>query len=601
MRRLSQFVTLALAAALWGASACAQIAPPSASQLAGGEKIACTHNHSPATCSAAQIAALAITNGQISTDTSLTSAIAAFTTTGNAAAGDGGAALWVQGSGCPALGKIASGSGQCFVIASNPVNPFMFGATGGSNDTTAAQNTATYAAANGLWADFLDKTLNVSTVTFPSNSRARNINFFAVASTVDETPVEISGSNASPASNVHLTNVTVNGNRVNQTNLTSSGGDGQRNCLGILGRVSNILIENATLTHCATDGAFLFGNGVVSSSDGDYLQTNVRLLNVNLQWNGRWGGSSMSQQGLVVTGVAKFNGLNLPGYPASPYTSGGNARTANGVLSGPAYGGSWDQEDEAAVGGGFNGETFDFADGTGNAGSMAVVSDVAPTTAGFALRQNLSVSGKFDVQNTAFNYPLRVTQIGSYSGTLPTFRNVKINAQTYVNSQFYTGVENLSVVGNASLLGGTGSNPAAIFTNDTNVSAPLSTDSTLLPALFFAPLPISVVSTTQTVGSGWTIGTPTLVFNRLNTDGSFTDTYTVLITPTGAGLGVFSVTLTSGATVSQVSGSFIDNNTAGVVPGYAYPSGGAANIANFGLTASGTDPVLVVVNMTLIP
>ena len=152
-------IALAIAACAHAQTVTAPAIPPlpstaATTPLAGPELVPGVQSGAPVELTANAIAARALsetfTNSQIGGET-LASDVLAFTTTGNVASGDGGGALWAQGTGCPAAGKIASANGQCYVIASPVLDVRMFGAVAnfGTVDATAALNAAiTYAEAN---------------------------------------------------------------------------------------------------------------------------------------------------------------------------------------------------------------------------------------------------------------------------------------------------------------------------------------------------------------------------------------------------------------------------------------------------------------------
>ena len=86
---------------------------------------------------------LAVTTREVGA-TRLDRAVSVFTTSGWSTAGDGGGALWISGTGCPAPGRVISADGRCWTNSSTVLDVRQFGAVAdsGGADATAALNDA---------------------------------------------------------------------------------------------------------------------------------------------------------------------------------------------------------------------------------------------------------------------------------------------------------------------------------------------------------------------------------------------------------------------------------------------------------------------------
>lgn len=523
-------------------------------------------------------------------------------TLGLTTAGDGGAGFYERTSvASPGPGKFQSTDGQWWILVTNVVNPLQFGAVVGQADsTTYLQNAVNFAATAGVWVDFLGLPFNVSTVSFPSNSRSRNHNFKAIASSVDITPILIAN-----VSNVLVVDPFVDGNRISQGSMTTAGGDGKRQGIAINGRVADITIIRPVIRRCATDGIRCDAGGATSSTDSDYLQVNVRIIDMDSQWNGRHGGSGMSQQNFFVSGASQNNGQNMAGYPSAPYTSGGNARTVSSSLGGNLYGYGWDQEDEGVLGGGFNGCTIALTNVLNNASGLAVSSDADPSVAGFVPRTGLVIRGAALNATDYVNgtLPLIVSQFDSYTGSLKTFVGVAISGVNVAsNFMSFAGIENLSVQGTSSIHATQPLNNPVVIKNCSNYSLDVVSDTDIVPAIEIDALPFSIANLTQIEGSGWTLGNATLGLIGLLPGGQFRVGLSTTITPTGAGVGTFEAQMTGSVTITDVNGGF-ENQPLGafVIGGAHVPGAAGGNAVNFGIVATTTDLILANIYMTIIP
>ena len=301
------------------------------------------------------------------------------------------------------------------------------------------------AAKAGAWFDGQGLIFRVSSLSIPSHSRIRNLSLLALPSTKDQVPILLDGT-AAPVSDVVIVDAVVDGNRVNQTQLL---GDGRRHGIALVGRASGVRLIHPVVRRAATDCIRLEMESASPGGDADYHFIDIVIQDPDLQWCGRWGGSSMSVRGLTVTGaVLKNNGKPMPTFPKAPYASGGNARTFNRALDGPLYGGGWDEEDEGLTGGGFDGVALEVVDGHGNSGAaVSVGSDTTPDAPGFVTRKNLAIRVSGDVANIAAGLSPVIVSQGVYSGALKTYENVRVVADVSDNAMIFSGVRGLRVSG----------------------------------------------------------------------------------------------------------------------------------------------------------
>ena len=239
---------------------------------------------------------------------------------------------------------------------------------------------------------------NVSVVRWRTGARAKSLNLKTVATATPTMtcPFLIDGLQE-PVSDVVLEDCSVDGNRVNQLAMDVTPGDGARFGFWIAGRASNIKLIRPKAWYCGTDGLFLYGWGLGFPSKAstanatDYLIRDILVVDPDLQWNGRHGGSGESAKGVTISGgVIKNNGEDMPGFPSTDYGCGGNARRYGGAggMAGLKYGRGWDWE-SYGVGTGYEDITMSGIDMSDNAGgSLLFYHRLEP---GYAPIKNIAV------------------------------------------------------------------------------------------------------------------------------------------------------------------------------------------------------------------
>jgi hypothetical protein len=332
-------------------------------------------------------------------------------------------------------------SRRVFLAGVVALTPAMFGAGAASDDTQPLQRMLDAAAGEGRPCDFGGRPYRVSTLRIPSGTRARGMNLVSLGGSDDGAPITFDGT-AAPVRDCQLRDVRVHGSRGAHANLRSSGGDGQRFGIAVLGRCADISVVQARVEHCATDGIILFNGGVRSRADDDYLQENITFLNVDVSWCGRHGVSCMSVRNLRLTGRSKHNGKDAGGGPAN---GGAVARRYRGRRYGRPF--TWEG---SGLGQGFDRMDLRLSDATENASGLLFYEGlITPETPGFVPRRGLRLQvGLADAPDHAdWGFPLNVTQSTEYHGHNPTFVDVAVSGRFVDAPASFVGVRGLRLQG----------------------------------------------------------------------------------------------------------------------------------------------------------
>lgn len=215
-----------------------------------------------------------------------------------------------------------------------PVTPEEYRCHVDDDDCTSAmQDAMDEAAAEKRELNGQGRTYRWRTGSVPSNSIIRNLNAFVPPDTQDNAPFFIDGQTATK-SNIRIENCEVNGNRANQTNMTSSGGDGQRAGVKLFGSVEDIILRDLRISYCATEGIFQWTGSRKPASADDILCRRLLIDNADVRWSGRHGLSMTSHQDVTIRGgVYTQNGFDLPGATGA-YTNASFGRRLAGNLYG---------------------------------------------------------------------------------------------------------------------------------------------------------------------------------------------------------------------------------------------------------------------------
>lgn len=208
-------------------------------------------------------------------------------------------------------------------------------ALAGSDYSSQLQAMATDAAAKGLAINGNGRWYKASTVSWPSGSYVQNLKIVVPNATTDNAPFFVDGQ-SSAKSNITFIDCEVDGNRVGQTNLASSGGDGQRAGFKLFGHTANIQMIRCRAWNCATDGFFIWTGSVVPATADDILHDGLLIQDCDAQWNGRHGISLSSHKNTqIIGGRYKNNGKDAPGWtPSGTFSDGGYGRRYAGAKFG---------------------------------------------------------------------------------------------------------------------------------------------------------------------------------------------------------------------------------------------------------------------------
>lgn len=265
----------------------------------------------------------------------------------------------------------------------------------------------------------------VTNLLIPSNVTLQNFNFITKTGATDFiTPITIDGQ-LSAKENITLKNVTVNGNRQNQTLIVAASEDGGRHGFKITGKCSNITLVNCKGTYCGTDGLAIFsGDSRNTADDSDFCFSNIKILDCDFSYNRRMGISGDSIDGIhIINTDMNENGKDLN--TTDELTHGNRGSRAGDVL----YGRPFDFEGYGV--GCCNRNIFiDNCDCTNNVQGALFSDFAAPGDTGFLMRSNVFISNCLFDQGlyTNTSYPLTF-----YANTLtvPNYTNVSI-----INCQF---------------------------------------------------------------------------------------------------------------------------------------------------------------------
>ena len=463
-------------------------------------------------------------------------------------------------------------------------------AVGLVDDTTNMQRLANAAALLGIPVNGNGKWCRAGNIEWQSYTDVRNVNVFQVAGSTDASPFAVSSK-----SNITFTDCHVNGNRVGQTNMTTSGGDGQRSGFRIYGRCDNIRLIRCRAEYCATDGIQIWIRDVTPASGTDYLATRIYIEEPQTHWNGRHGISTASTRDFrVVGGASHDNGKDMPGYPTTPYTSGGNGRRLGGNLYGRPI-----TAESYLPGEGFRGWTIDGFDGRGNIGGPLWYHRVWEGQTEACYDLNI-LNCKFDDPNGGNGdgslqlYAVdNGTDGGKYTGS------DALSGLRILNSTFGRNYLNINSTRDIVIEGGSAvitTGPySVIFTDCINV---LKCDLPSNKPVLGRPSPITLLDVVT--ASGWE-AVPVVMSPPVDgSSGRLRYRLGLRVTPTTAGTALVRLVFTPGW-VMLPSPPSVFNDVAGDGSGKSRPSANSNNEIDLFLTAPSTSPLSVTVEFEAEP
>lgn len=313
------------------------------------------------------------------------------------------------------------------------LTPEYFGAVAGETDSSNALNAAiVFCAANNYILDGRGKSYNANSLVLKDNTHIKRIsinsNLYDTMNSVLTTDYGM----LTPLKNVTLDTVYIDGKRELHTNVGTTM-DGGRCAVLIRRPIDGLRIINSKLNNAVTDGLMLFPvDWAITEADWLSFVKNVQVVNTELYWNGRWGSSADSVDGLLFENVrAKFNGLDVAG--GGDYTTGKSAR----LDSGRHYGGAIAIEEYHGFSYSKN-MVFRGGDYTENAASSLVMTRTGAIT---TANRNITLDNlRLDFGTLNEAYPNKSIIIGGYSTT-----NTKLSYRNLIikNCNFGNGIAEL--------------------------------------------------------------------------------------------------------------------------------------------------------------
>lgn len=335
--------------------------------------------------------------------------------------------------------------------------PEFFGAVAGEADSTSKlQATIDALPAFGVL-NGGGKEYNVRTLLLKSNIEIQDIKLKTIAGATDfVSPITIIGETTAvwingvlttnypqgSKTNIKLRRVGINGNRQNQTQINSPIEDGGRHGIRILGRATNITIDECSVEFCAGDGITLFSNNSrPSTEDVDALCfSNIIIDNTRMASNRRHGLAIDSAFNVKLNSVdSKRNGFDLN--TTSPLNDGNRGARFAGNL----YGRPFDFEGYG-IGSRIVNIEIVGGDFTGNVAGALFYDTVDVTNPLFQPRKNITITGaSFDESANGADAAFTVFSTTA-TAAIQCFDNINISncsVDGYFNIE---GAKNINVV-----------------------------------------------------------------------------------------------------------------------------------------------------------
>lgn len=296
--------------------------------------------------------------------------------------------------------------------------------------------------------DGLGAAYNVTSLSLKSKMRMANTSLKTIAGSVDMvSPITVDGGTSSK-SNIELRGIHIDGNRSKQTAIDTQqqGEDGGRHGFRILGRVSDLLLQDCSAKNCATDGLELYR---FKTTTLDISQAFHRIVieNFNATGNRRHGISIDSADEVkIISPYLVGNGLDLNISDAQ------TAGTRGARHLGHLYGNGIDIEGYG-LGSRITNFLIQNPTAIGNAAAGILFFDkVAANLPGFLPRSNIRVIGGVTdagVAGVSEGRGLHITSTNAKKSVGAIYRNVTIDGVRVVGGFLFRSVDNLTVTGGA--------------------------------------------------------------------------------------------------------------------------------------------------------
>lgn len=343
--------------------------------------------------------------------------------------------------------------------------PEFFGAVAGEADSTAKLQAAIDAMPLGGILNGGNREYNVRSLLLKSNIELANIRLKTIAGAIDfvspisiigeTTPIFIDGVETldypqGAKTNIKLYRVGVNGNRQQQTEINSPREDGGRHGLRVLGRCTNLTVEDSSFEFCGTDAVEFFSNNSLASTENidDLCFSNITFKNTRFNSNRRHGYVFDSAFNVkMINCDAKRNGFDLD--DTAPLNSGlRGARFP--LLTGNLYGRPFDFEGYG-IGSRIVGIQITGGDYTGNVAGALFYDFADVTDPRFQPRKDITISDAlFDAVfvNPTEGIDASLTFFSTTATSeLQGYDNVNISNCTFKTWLNIEGVKNLNVIG----------------------------------------------------------------------------------------------------------------------------------------------------------
>lgn len=266
----------------------------------------------------------------------------------------------------------------------------------------------------------------VTTLLLKSKMTIRNCDFETMPGSTDfAAPVTADG-RGQAIDGLTIQNVHVMGNRHLQTNIGYSGQeDGGRHCFRLLGRVTNVLIENSSGSYCASDGIALVSYGVsLSDNPSDLPFQHIVVRNSAFFSNRRQGASGDGLNDVTFQNVTfSDNGNTEPGG-----AEGDQCASTGGQCYGTGF---WYEDYTPTSGGeGLNSLVFSKCIFHGNyQRSLYFLTHTQPSAPGYQARGNVRILNTYldaGASPLTEDYALQFQVDDSLAGQGAMFQNIDI-------------------------------------------------------------------------------------------------------------------------------------------------------------------------------